>query len=321
MKLDRFDVLKNKDYSFIYQNDDLKDCVYLVLSGSYGYGTSIDGSDIDLRGFLIEQPKYIFGLENFEQYEDTKTDTVIYGLKKYVSLCVNANPNALELLGVDESEIVLLDERAKIIRDNYDMFLSKRVIHTFGNYATDQLRRFCNAICHDHYSDEDKQRHLADVLRNQIDHFNRTYTSFQENSINIYLNENNEILSDISLENYPLKDFIGIYSEMNSVMNSYKKMNHRNRKKDSNYLYKHAMHLVRILITGIDILDGKGIVTKRKNEHDLLMNIRNGKFSFDEIKEIAEEYQNKFAESSKRTKLPEKLDLDKIYKIMYSIYN
>lgn len=76
------------DYDFLRQNPDLKNCIYLTLSGFYGYGTNIGTSDIDLRGVLVEQPRYLYGLQGYEQFEDLPTDTVIYGLKKYVSLCV-----------------------------------------------------------------------------------------------------------------------------------------------------------------------------------------------------------------------------------------
>lgn len=71
--------IKEKDYDFLRENKDLEHISYLVLSGSYGYGTNVATSDIDLRGFLIESPKHIYGLENFEQFEENKTDTVIYG--------------------------------------------------------------------------------------------------------------------------------------------------------------------------------------------------------------------------------------------------
>jgi hypothetical protein len=49
---------------------------------------------------------------------------------------------------------------------------------------------------------------------------------------------------------------------------------------DDAHLFKHAMHLIRLLITGTDILRGHGIITYRKKEHDLLMDIRDGNYNF-----------------------------------------
>ena len=46
-----------------------------------------------------------------------------------------------------------------------------------------------------------------------------------------------------------------------------------NRKKDENHLHKHAMHLIRLYLTGIDILEGRGVVTYREKDLPLLKKI------------------------------------------------
>ena len=46
------------------------------------------------------------------------------------------------------------------------------------------------------------------------------------------------------------------------IVKTYTKPNHRNNKKDEKSLYKHAMHLIRLLMTGTDILNESGIVTQ-----------------------------------------------------------
>ena len=109
-------------YDFLRNNADLWDCIYLVVSGSYGYDTNNDASDIDLRDVLIE---HLYGLQSYEQLEDHPTDTVIYGVRKFVSLCIAANPNALELLGVDEDCIVLMTGAGHVLRENTSLFLSQ----------------------------------------------------------------------------------------------------------------------------------------------------------------------------------------------------
>lgn len=79
----------------------------LGLSGSYGYGTNREGSDIDFRGVTLNLPSDILGLTEFEQFEDRKTDTVIYGFNKLVSLLLNCNPNTIEILGLDEDQYMI----------------------------------------------------------------------------------------------------------------------------------------------------------------------------------------------------------------------
>lgn len=296
------DELQTKPYDFLRQNADLKNCIYLTLSGSHGYGTNNENSDIDLRGVLVEPPQYIYGLQNFEQFEDRITDTVIFGLKKYIALCVAANPNALELLGTEENCIVLQTEAGKLLRESANTFLSQRVITSFGHYATAQLRRFCNALCHDQYSEQEQEKHLEQTLCAQIDHFNRTYTSFDKHALKIYQDKDNVLCFDIALKSYPLRDFVGIYGEISNIVKTYNKLNHRNRKKDDAHLFKHAMHLLRLLIMGSDILNGNEIITKREKEHS------------------AEEYIQKFQAAAETTNLPATPDIDKVETLMMQIY-
>ena len=314
------DILNDSNYNFLQQNPDLSNVIYLALSGSYGYGTNSQNSDIDLRGFLIESPKYLFGIDHFDQFEDRQTDTVIYGLKKFVFLCTKANPNALEILGVDEDCIMIETEFGKMIRNNSDLFLSKRVINSFGNYANAQLRRLQNALCHDSYDSKDKNEHLAKTLNSQIHHFNENFSSLDDDAIKIFIDSEDNLLFNVHLENYPVSDFVGIYSEMANTVKTYSKLNHRNRKKDDYKLNKHAMHLIRLLLMGIDILKGNGIITKRTKEHDLLMNIKNGKITYDEVFSLADQLQKEFNSFAKTTKLPKIPDIKKIESIMADIY-
>ena len=314
------EILSRSEYSFLKTNSDLQDVIYLVLSGSRAYGTSTENSDYDLRGVLLEKPKYLFGLDTFEQFEDLPSDTVIYGLKKFASLLAKGNPNVLELLGVEEESIVLMTEQGKMIRDNQGLFLSKRITNTFGNYALAQLRRLQNALCKDSYTNEMQQQHLQEVLSAQMNHFRRMYTDFPDGAIHIY-NDEESLKFDIALNNYPLKDFVGIYSELAGIVKSYSQINHRNRKKSEQALYKHGMHLIRLLITGTDILDGKGIITKRKAEQELLMDIRSGKLSFDEIISLAEEYKKDFERAAATTELPEEPDVKGINQLIMKIYS
>ncbi len=47
----------------------------LGLGGSYAYGTNQEGSDIDLRGVTLQLPWDLIGLTEFEQFQDSDTDT------------------------------------------------------------------------------------------------------------------------------------------------------------------------------------------------------------------------------------------------------
>lgn len=101
-------LLNTEEYRFLHENPRLGNRIMLLgLSGSYGYGTNREGSDIDFRGVTLNLPSDILGLTEFEQFEDRKTDTVIYGFNKLVSLLLNCNPNTIEILGLDEDQYMI----------------------------------------------------------------------------------------------------------------------------------------------------------------------------------------------------------------------
>ena len=310
-------VLKNPSYNFLNTNPDLKHIAFLTLSGSHAYGTNNQNSDIDLRGCLLEDRKYLLGFDQFEQFEDKETDTVIFGLRKFVKLCANGNPNTLELLGTPDCCLVMMNEAGRVLRGHADLFLSKRVISSFGNYANAQLRRLENALCHDVYDEDKKREHLTVTLASQIEHFNQMYTPLK--GMKIYHDEKG-IYFDVNVEKYPLTDFVKIYSEMSQVMRTYDQLANRNKKKSIAQMNKHMMHLVRLLMTGEDILKGNGIVTRRDVEQELLMDLRNGQYAFDDFFKLVKTYQESFARAANMTKLPEKPPLEKLETLMMSLY-
>lgn len=321
------DILNKEEYKFIHLNENLgENIIYLTLSGSIGYGTNLDNSDIDLRGVAIERKKNIYGFQSFEQIEDTKTDTVIYGLKKFVSLALKGNPNILELLGTKDDHIIYINKYGEVIRNNKDLFLSKRIINTFGNYATAQLRRLQNALARDHYPQNEKEKHILNTLNNQMNHFSANYTGFPQGSMKLYIEKSNkkevetEILMDIHIDQYPLRDFASIYSEMNNIIREYNKLNHRNRKKDDSKLNKHAMHLIRLLIMGTEILNTHQINTYRTEEHDLLMGIRKGNYNYHELFKLVESYETNFREASLNTTLPEEPNQELVEELLITLY-
>ena len=102
-------MLEGADYSFLRENHHLANKIILLgLSGSYGYGTNREGSDVDFRGVAMQSPSDILGLTEFEQYVDSNTDTVVYGFNKLVKLLLDCNPNSCEILGLPRDEYIIL---------------------------------------------------------------------------------------------------------------------------------------------------------------------------------------------------------------------
>ncbi len=322
------DKLNSKEYDFLRKDPHLVDNILILTTGgSIAYGTNVDTSDIDIRGVTLENKQDIMGLSSFEQFEDKSTDTVIYGLKKFISLCINCNPNSLEILGTKQEHLLVISKEGELLRDNVELFLSKRAIQSFGSYATAQLRRLQNALARDNYPHAEKEQHILNSILGQMEHMKRTYNSFTDREISLYIDKSHredmdtEIFIDVNLKHYPLRDFKNIYSDMNNIVKDYSKLNHRNSKKDELHLNKHAMHLIRLLVTGTEILQGKGVNTYREKERAFFLDIRSGKYSYNEIFEMVDDYEYEFKLAAANTALPDKPDYKRIEALMIDIYS
>ena len=318
--------LASKEYEFLRTDKHLgKNIIFLTTGGSYAYGTNVETSDLDIRGIAVETSCEILGSSSFEQFENRETDTVIYGLRKILKLMLNCNPNVLEMLGTKDEHIFICNKYGKMIKDNTNLFLSKRAIQSFGGYASAQLRRLQNALARDNYPQKEKEIHMLNTINTQIATMKDRYEVFSKENLNIYIDKSkkedfeSELFIDVNFKHYPLRDFKNIYAEMSNVIKDYDKLNHRNSKKDTNHLNKHAMHLIRLFLMGTEILEGKGINTYREKDREFLLKIRKGEFSYSEIFKMVNDYEKKFDYAAKNTCLKDEPDYDKAEELMISI--
>lgn len=326
------ELLKREEYQFLQGNKHLKGRIMLLaLGGSHAYGTNNKNSDIDIRGCALEKPSDLIGFSKFEQVVDTNTDTVIYSFNKLIGLLVNCNPNTIEILGCKPEHYLCLSEEGKQLIKNRKLFLSKKCINSFGGYAYQQLNRLSNALARDRFSQTDKEKHILNSMKSAMLSFEDRYADFEGGSIVLSVGESqkenldSEIFTHINLTDYPLRDFVGILGEMQNILRSYNKINSRNKKKDDEHLDKHAMHLIRLYLMAIDILEKEEIITYREKDKELLLDIRNGKFRKedgtydDSFFEMMDEYRKKFEYAAENTSLPANPDMRKIEEFVMEI--
>lgn len=317
------DIIKKEllkdEYAFLKENEHLNNNVILLaLGGSHAYGMNKETSDLDLRGISLNSKQEVLLGQDFDQVVDIKTDTVIYSVNKMLYLLERNNPNTLEILGVKPEHYLYANDIGRLIVENRKIFLSKVCIHTFGGYASSQLRRLENKSAR-LTSQAEQEAHIMQSIENASFEFKNRYMKYDaEEYIRLYLDDSEqedmdkEIFMDICLKHYPLRDWVDMWSEMKSIVRSYEKVGKRNEKAMSHdKLGKHMAHLMRLYMMCIDILTKEEVITYREDEHDLLMSIRNGEY-LDENRQptkdffdILNDYQKKLDYAKANTSLPD----------------
>lgn len=325
-------VLFSKEYNFLKTNEHLGNNIILIgLGGSYAYGTNTENSDLDIRGCALNTKEEILTNKNFEQFVNEETDTTIYSFNKLVSLLSNSNPNTIEIMGLKPEHYLYIHPIGQELLNNAHLFLSKRAVHSFGGYANQQLRRM-ELLCNRNVSQSQKEQFILNTINNAMYDIKLAYQDFTDEEIKLYIDKavqegyDTEIFMDVNLKHYPLRDYCSVWNEMKSIVSSYNKIGKRNEKAIThNKLGKHMMHLIRLYMMCLDILEKEQIVTYREAEHDLLMDIRNGKYldsndqPIPEFYEMVDDYENKLNYAKLNTSLPDTPDYNKISEFVMSV--
>ena len=311
------ELVASPQYDFLRTDSHLGDRImFLTLGGSHAYGTNVETSDVDIRGCAMNSASEIVGLSNFEQFINTETDTTVYAFNKLITLILNCNPNTIEMLGCKPEHYIFMTDAGQEMLNNRKLFLSKRAIHSFGGYANQQLNRLENAIARDALAQAQKEEHIRRSMENSVKSFEDRYTEFDAGSIKLYTDVSpredidREIFADINLTHFPARQFNSMMNDLHNVLGTYEKLNHRNHKKDDAHLNKHAMHLIRLYLMCIDILEKEEIITYRESDHELLMSIRNGAYMNEdhtykpEFFELVKDLQKRLDYAKENTSLP-----------------
>lgn len=325
--------LKSAEYDFLRTNENLgSNIILLTLGGSHAYGMDKEDSDVDVRGISLNSKSDILLGADFEQVVDVDTDTTVYSFNKMIQLLTSNNPNTIEQLGCLPQHYFYLSEIGKELLDNRKMFLSQICVHTFGGYASSQLRRMSNKAARLVSQAENESYILKSIDNARYEFKNRYYPFEDDNDLKLYIDKSaqegydSEIFMDVRLNHYPLRDWAGMWNEMKTIVSSYNKFGRINEKAVAHdKLGKHMAHLIRLYMMCIDILEKEEIVTYREKEHDLLMSIRNGEYldgnrqPIPEFYDLLNEYEKRFEYAKNNTSLPEKPDYKSINNFRMSV--
>lgn len=273
-------------------------------------------------------------------------DKVVYELRKAVSLMADGNPNMMDYLYVDDKHVVFTTPQWERLRAHREKFLSKKMRHTYAGYAYSQLkriRRHRRWLMNPPQQKPERadfglpERNL--LSKDQLGAFQWMLARFLEESVTWFtlsdstreeltgVNFIGAVQSGIPQETGPvIKDALEVSDNfIETVMHEKKYASAKNEwksferwKKKRNearfaleeqhgYDTKHAMHLVRLLRMGYEILiDGE--VRVRRPDADELLAIRDGAWSYEKLESYAEDMERKIAEAADKSDLPDEPD-------------
>ena len=270
--------------------------IFTCRAGSHLYGLNTANSDEDTRGVFVGAPANLLGLFPVEhcQYDG---DYIVYELSKFVTLARDCNPNIIELLWVPDSETLFSTPIWEKLRQNRDLFLSRRAKFTFSGYATAQLKKIRGHNRWLHNPQPVEPPLQAKFIKTKwIEGIGNTQV-FDQNA----------------------------YDEAHKKWQQYHEWK-RNRnparaamEAEFGFDGKHAAHMIRLLRMGVEILRGEGVIVKRPDRDELLA-IRAGKWTFEEVVAMGDELQAQMDALYESSTLPKAPDVQKISDLTVELY-
>ena len=262
--------------------------IYETVHGSQAYGLATPASDVDLKGVLVGPAGWYHGYLGGPEQVELSGDHVRYELRKYFRLAAAANPTVLELLWTPQECHVHITPAGERLLAAREQFLSLRVKDSFSGYAMSQLGRIKT---HRKWvmNPPQKEPQRADFGLPERAQISRDQLGAVE-----------AMLADRRLEPVDLStNFLDILErerryrtarkEWDSFLSWQRTRNPRRSELEAKFGYdtKHALHLIRLLRMGLEIV-ATGRVLVRRDDRDELLGIKAGALSYDELMTRAE---------------------------------
>lgn len=331
--------------------------VFECLSGSHAYGLNTPESDVDIKGVFVLPEEHYFGLKYIEQVNDEKNDLVYYELKRFVDLLSKSNPNILEMLYSPEDCILHIHPEFQALRNTN--LLSKQCKDSFGGYAMTQIRKakglnkkILNPVDKEGKGVLDfcfvsagsgsiplreflKQKEIRqeDCGLAKIPHMNELYGIYhgdhtfkglvrKDNANEVALSSIPKGLTPIGLMSFNKSGYSSYCKEYKEYWTWVEKRNdsryNNTIEHGKNYDAKNMMHTFRLLKMCEEIgLGGK--LNVRRPDRDYLLDIKSGKFDYEELLQKAEEMVNNIEEIYSKSTLPESINIKKLETMLVSI--
>ncbi|HEX5835114.1 MAG TPA: nucleotidyltransferase domain-containing protein [Pyrinomonadaceae bacterium] len=274
--------------------------ISLCWRGSVAHGMYVPKNDPDsiddkdVMGLYIAPLEHYLGFGRQDVYEqwEGEWDCVFYELRKFIGLLLNCNPNVLSLLWLKPNGIIYESELGGRLREQRDLFVTKKAYHSFSGYAHAQFKKMI--------SFNQEAQALMQQLEDQLVAFGIDPDSCDAGH---------------SLRRLDGQPFVGATTETMEVVKRYR--GERRRYYSGGYMgqkrrelvrrvgydAKNAAHLIRLLRMGIEFLTEGTLHVERADAPELL-DIKRGAWPLEKVKAEAERLFALSQEAYVRSSLP-----------------
>lgn len=332
--------------------------IFETITGSKAYGLDTPTSDTDVRGVYVVPKSMFYSLEYPEQVSNETNDIVYYELRRFMELLSKNNPNIIEMLDVPAQCILTRHDVMKMLKPeaflsklcektfaNYAFTqikkaygLEKKIVN-----PVDKERKSVLDFCFAYAGGEAipvkdflalKKMDDKKVGLTAIPHLRDCYNLFYSEIVSYSGIVRKESSNDVALSSIPKgeepvvmlyfnRDAYSVYCKKYKEYWEWVDKRNEERYKTTvshgkNYDSKNMMHVFRLLLMAKEIAVEKKVNVFR-NDRQFLLDIKQGKFEYDELVQKAEELKNGLAELYQQSDLPEEPDVDQINNILIAV--
>jgi len=262
---------------------------FLAISGSRLYGTNREGSDYDYRGFVFPPYEYVLNIATFKDADIAGADHKVYSAKRFLELVLGGDPQCTELFYVPDHLLKMKSELGQRIMELKDDIVSAKIYRRIMGYGYSEWRKAEGV----RLKIADRGRDEDDIIAWIRDH--KKWDKDRMDEFCEWMDEDKE----------------------KKLVPSTRNLGEKRKKEFEAYGFgvSSAAHALRLSEELVELLI-EGHITFPRPNADVLRDIRLGKYSLDEVREMYEESRAAAeALDLKKVALRSEPDREKVWKV------